>query len=121
VDSIVGSGLQQHLVEHNLMNVENIGIHLTFVTAILVAYFTYRNQLRLKSYELLLGRLEAVLKDIENLIKRLVDIKLELDSGQERPQLMRYKREFFDEALILYHKVLSSHFGPSPNTVIQTY
>jgi len=48
-----------------------IGAYITIITAIVAAFITYRNQLRLKAFELFLQRRDSVLKDIEKFIEKL--------------------------------------------------
>ena len=48
--------------------IAEIAPYITILTAIIVAYLTYRNQLRLKTFEMLIERRNSVLVDIEKFI-----------------------------------------------------
>lgn len=98
-----------------------ISAYITIITAIIAAFLTYRNQLRLKAFELFLTRRDSVLKDIENFIERLYVIQNELDSSVEAVAFNRYKKEFFHEGLILYHKVKGAHFGGVSSAMLETF
>lgn len=89
----------------NSTNLISIAPYITLIAGIIVAYLTYKNQLRLKSFELFLKRREDVLSDIEKEIKKLQDIMVELDSDGEKPTMERFKKEYFHNGSILYHKM----------------
>jgi hypothetical protein len=102
------------------MNIE-IGAYITIITAIVAAFLTYRNQLRLKAFELFLTRRDSVLIDIEKFIEKLYVVQDELDSGIEPVGFNRYKKEYFHESLILYHKVKGANFGETASVLLQTF
>jgi hypothetical protein len=98
-----------------------IGAYFTIITAIIAAFLTYRNQLRLKAFELFLTRRDSVLKDIENFIDKLYIIQNELDSSAEAVTFNRYKKEFFHEGLIIYHKAKGANFGGVSSAMLETF
>ena len=98
-----------------------IGAYIAIITAIIATFLTYRNQLRLKAFELFLKRRDSVLKDIENFIEKLYIIQNELDSGVEAVTFNRYKNEFFHEGLIIYHKVKGANFGGVSSAMLETF
>jgi len=102
------------------MNIE-IGAYITIITAIVAAFLAYRNQLRLKAFELFLTRRDSVLKDIEKFIEKLYIVKDELDSDTETIAFNKYKKEFYDESLILYHKVKGANFGGTASVFLETF
>jgi hypothetical protein len=95
--------------------------YITLIAGILVAYLTFRNQLRLKSFELLLKRREEILNDIEKEIELLQLIKVELKTQDERPHLDRFLSDYFHNGLILFHKMKGANFGGVSKHLIATY
>jgi len=92
------------------------------ISAIVAGFVAYRNQLRLKAFELLLSRRTDLLKAIEKRIEFYREVIIELDSGQdERSYLTRFSRTEFHEALILYHRAKGVALGPLADTLIETY
>lgn len=84
--------------------------YITLVAGIIVAYLTYKNQLRLKSFEIFLKRREEVLTDIEKEIKKLQEISLELDSNGEKTNLKKFLKGYFHDSLVLYQKMRGANF-----------
>lgn len=96
------------------MKVETLTLlapYITFITGIVAAYLTYKNQLRLKSFELLLKRREEVLSDMENEIKKLQQVVFEINKEGEKLNLERFQKDYFHNGIILYHKVSGANFG----------
>jgi hypothetical protein len=98
-----------------------LGAYITIITAIIAAFLTYRNQLRLKAFELFLARRDSVLKDIEQHIERLYIIENELESGIEDTTYKRYKQDFFRGGLVLYHKIKGANFGEPSSALVETF
>ncbi len=99
----------------------DIGAYIAIVTAIIAAFLTYRNQMRLKAFELFLNRRESVLSDIEKFIEKLFIIQNELHSNSDTLIFNKYKKEFFYEGLILYHKVKGANLGGPVDRFIETF
>ncbi|WP_338508251.1 hypothetical protein [Pseudomonas poae] len=101
--------------------IAEIAPYITILTAIIVAYLTYRNQLRLKTFEMLIERRNSVLVDIEKFIGELYGANFEF-VGDEVPVASRkYSREYFHEGLILMHKIKGSNFGSSVDVLNNTF
>jgi hypothetical protein len=99
-----------------------IGAYVTIITAIIAAYLYYRNQLRLKAFELFLARRDSVLRDVENFIAKLYLIQNELDSASaEFSNYNRYIKEYYHEGLILYHKVKGANFSGVVSVMIESF
>lgn len=101
--------------------IHNIGVYLTVITAIIAAYLTYRNQLRLKSFELLYERRVLVLKDIESFLNDLYRVQTDLGANMESENIQKYLNEYFHEGLILMHKVQGANFGELVDKLIGTF
>ncbi len=99
----------------------DFGAYMAIVTAIIAAYFTYRNQLRLRAFELFLNRRYEALNDIEYYIKRLYAIKEELKSKEENQETQKYMIEYSHEGLMLYHKLKGCNFGWPEDPFIETF
>jgi len=97
------------------------GAYIAILTAIVAAYLTYRNQLRLKAFELFLNRRYEALKDVESYIKRLYAIRAEISSPTKRPETEKYLAECSHEGLILYHKIKGCNFGWPEDPFIETF
>lgn len=95
--------------------------YLTIITAIVAAYLTYRNQLRLKTFELLHERRKSVLLDIEGFLKNLYQLQADLDVEYQSEAVSKYLREHFHEGLILYHKVKGANFGGVSDIMTGTF
>ena len=65
--------------------------------------------------------LDSVLKDMEDFIGKLYIIHNELDSSIQSEAFNRYKKEYFHEGLILYHKVKGTNFGEASSTFLETF
>ncbi|MDT8217865.1 hypothetical protein RQ595_06020, partial [Pseudomonas aeruginosa] len=63
--------------------IKEIAPYITILSAIIAAYLTYRNQLRLKTFELLTERRDTVLKDIEEFIEKLYVANFEITNKEE--------------------------------------
>ncbi len=83
--------------------------YITLLAGIIVAYLTYKNQLRLKSFEIFLKRREEVLADIEKEIKKLQEISLELNSNDEKTNLKKFLSGYFHDSLVLTQKMRSAN------------
>ncbi len=95
--------------------------YLTIITAIVAAYLTYRNQLRLKTFELLHERKKSVLLDIEGFLKNLYQLRADIDGEDQRESVSDYLREHFHEGLILFHKVKGANFGSISDNMANTF
>ena len=100
---------------------QDIGVYIAVVTAIVAAYLTYRNQLRLKSFELLHERRVLVLNDVESFLKNLYKVQIELEDGKSNENIKKYLNEYFHEGLILMHKIKGSNFGETADTLTDTF
>ncbi|SLK12945.1 MULTISPECIES: hypothetical protein [unclassified Paenibacillus] len=101
----------------------NIGIYITLISAITVAYLTYRNQMKLKAFEIFLKRREDVLSDIEKYLEMLHQVKLEidLDNDEKKPNLTKFSTEYFHGGLILFHKIKGANFGELSNILASNF
>ena len=99
----------------------NIGAYIAIITAIIAAYLTYRNQLKLKAFELFLNRRYETLKDIEDYIMRLYAIKEESKSKKSHQELEKYIIQYSHAGLILYHKVKGCNFGWPEDPFVETF
>lgn len=95
--------------------------YLTLITGIIAAYFTYKNQLRIKSFELLLERREAVLQDMEKEIEKMQNIIYEFDSDEGMVRFRRYFMDHSHNGLILYHKIKGANFGRNSKSLVEAY
>ncbi|MDD0967932.1 MULTISPECIES: hypothetical protein [Pseudomonas] len=98
-----------------------IAPYITVLTAIIAAYLTYRSQLRLKTFEMLVERRNAVLLDIEKFIGELYDANYEAVGEEVTLASKKYSREYFHEALILMHKIKGANFGSSVDVLNKTF
>jgi hypothetical protein len=98
-----------------------IAAYITIITAIVAAFFTYRNQLRLKAFELFIAKRDSVLRDIEYYIKKLYLIQHELDSNVETVTFNECKKEVCYEGLILYYKILGARFGCVSSVFLESF
>lgn len=101
--------------------IKEIAPYITILSAIIAAYLTYRNQLRLKTFELLTERRDTVLKDIEEFIEKLYTANFELTNKEELSESKKYSIEYFHEGLILMHKINGANFGSSTKTLNSTF
>lgn len=101
--------------------IAEIAPYITILTAIIVAYLTYRNQLRLKTFELLIERRSSVLIDIEKFIGELYMTNDEITSGEMSAASKKYSREYFHEGLMLMHKIKGANFGSSVDVLNNTF
>ncbi|MCM3032945.1 MULTISPECIES: hypothetical protein [Bacilli] len=101
-------------------SITSLAPYIALIAGIIVAFLTFKSQLRLKSYELLLKRREEVLSDIEKEIEKLQTINLEL-KGETSPTFERYGSDYFQNGLILYHKMKGANFGETAGYLIETY
>ncbi|UXD86336.1 hypothetical protein [Thalassolituus hydrocarboniclasticus] len=99
----------------------NIAPYLAIITAIVAAYFTYRNQQRLKSFEILYDRKTSVLADMEAYLKNLHLLRSEIEKDELSDVLEKYLREHFHEGLVLYHKVKGANFGGISEVMAETF
>lgn len=94
------------------------------ITTVLAGYWTFKNQLRLKSFELLLNRRNDVLKLVE---MRMAFYRLVLnDLDTEPPNLKSetcklFLNNSFHDTLILYHKAKGVCLGPVAELFINSY
>ena len=100
---------------------QNIGPYLAIIVAIVAAYFTYRNQLKLKTFELLYERRKSVLIDVEGFLKNLYELQTEIECEKKKEKLEKYGREFFREGLILFHKINGANFWGSSDALAETF
>lgn len=70
--------------------IKEIAPYITILSAIIAAYLTYRNQLRLKTFELLTERRDTVLKDIEEFIEKLYVANFEITNKEELSESKKY-------------------------------
>ncbi len=97
-----------------------IGVYVTIITAIIAAFLTYRNQLRLRAFEMFLIRRDQVLSDAEKFITRLYHMKTELEQGiMERRRSNVTVLDY--EGEILYHKANGAKFGRTADMFIETF
>lgn len=101
--------------------IENIAPYLAVITAIIAAYYAYRNQLRLKSFELLHERRQEVLRDMEGFLKFLYEVASEKNKNKSSEITEKYKNEYFHQGLILFHKVKGANFGELSENLAQTF
>jgi hypothetical protein len=101
--------------------IAEIAPYITIFTAIIVAYLTYRNQLRLKTFEMLIDRRNSVLVDIEKFISELYRANLEFVCDEIPMVSTKYSREYFHEGMILMHKIKGSNFGSSVDVLNSTF
>jgi hypothetical protein len=99
----------------------NIIPYIAIITAIVAGYFTYINQLRLKTFEILYTRKTAVLTDIEEYLKNLCFLQAEIEKEETSEALAKYLREHFHEGLILFHKVKGANFGGVSDIMADTF
>ncbi|MEK4671544.1 hypothetical protein [Niallia sp. FSL R7-0271] len=102
-------------------SITSLAPYIALIAGIIVAYLTFKSQLRLKSYELLLKRREEVLSDIEKEIEKLQTINLEIEGNTTSPTFERYGRDYFQNGLILYHKMKGANFGKTAGYLIESY
>ena len=100
---------------------KDFGVYVTIITAIVVAYLTYRNQLKLKAFELFLGRRQGVLTDIEKQLQKLQQIANELDEHKNGPMLRSYLKDFFHDSIIISSKVRSANLGENAEAFVDAY
>ncbi|WP_447903767.1 hypothetical protein [Pseudomonas serbica] len=101
--------------------ITEIAPYITILTAIIVAYLTYRNQLRLKTFELLIERRNSVLIDIEKFIGELYKANDEITNNEMSAASKKYSREYFHEGLMLMHKIKGANFGSSVDVLNNTF
>ena len=99
---------------------QTIAPYLTIGTAILAAYFAFRNQLRLKSFELLYERRQSVLRDIEKQLGELYKIFRATDLTKS-DDASKYESENFHESLVLFHKIKGVQFGETVDVLADTF
>ncbi len=99
----------------------NIVPYLAIITAIVAAYLTYRNQQRLKSFEILYERKASVLADIEAYLKNLNLLCAELERHGPSEVVEKYFREHFHEGLVLFHKVKGANFGGISDVMVESF
>ena len=98
-----------------------IGAYVTIITAIIAAFLTYRNQLRLRAFELFLNRRDSILANTEKFISQLYEARMAIDNGASEILAYKYIREFNYEGLILYHKAKGANFGETANVLLETF
>ncbi|MBX6222238.1 hypothetical protein ABZR34_26105 [Pseudomonas paraeruginosa] len=101
--------------------IKEIAPYVTILTAIVAAYLTYRNQLRLKTFELLIERRKSVLTDIEKYIENLYAARFDIDKGEDTSASKKYAREYFHEGMMLTHKIIGANFSPAIATLNRTF
>ncbi len=100
---------------------QNIGPYLAIITAIVAAFLTYRNQLKLKTFELFFERRKSVLMDIEAFWANLGDLQFDIKDNNKSERIDKYLREYFHKGLILYHKVKGANFGGTSEIMLSTF
>ncbi len=101
--------------------IAEIAPYITVFTAIIAAYLTYRNQLRLKTFELLIDRRKSVLIDIEKFISELYETRAEFENPATTKASEKYAREYFHQGMILMHKIKGANFGSTVDTLTDTF
>lgn len=91
------------------------------ITAVIAGYFTFRNQMRLKAFELLLERRNELLRAVEDRIEFYRKVLAELKTEKDGPNLERFCHTNFHESLILFHRAKGVALGPLADTLIDTY
>lgn len=99
----------------------NIGAYITIVTAIIAAYLTYRNQLRLRAFEIFLGRRDSVLSDTEKYIQKLYLVRDVFESDISGRDTNKHIRELNHDGLVLYHKAKGGNFGALADVLLDTF
>lgn len=93
-----------------LILLQSIAPYLTIITAIVAAYFAFRNQLRLKAFELLYERRQSVLNDVEKYLGVLYTL-IRVEQIANNESVHKFASEHFHESHILFHKVKGAQFG----------
>ena len=97
---------------------QNSGLVLTILTAILTAYVAFRHQQRLKAFELFYARRNEVIKDIEAAINTIVNVQT--DHADDRPR-NTFNARCFRDGLVLHHKIKGANFGVVADAMGSTY
>ena len=95
--------------------------YITIISAIIAAYLTYKNQMRIKSFEILYIRQQEILKDIESFITKLYEVKLITKSNVDHESIEKYLNEYFHEGLMLHHKIKGANFGEATDLMSKTF
>ena len=98
-----------------------IGPYITIITAIAAAFLTYKNQLRLKAFELFLARRDSVLKDTEKFVEKLYTVQDTINAGMDKATWDKFKGDLFHESLILCNKARGANFGKQANLFLDTF
>jgi len=98
-----------------------IGAYITIFTAIIAAYLAYRNQLRLRAFEIFLSRRDSVLSDTEKYIQRLYLARDAFEGDISDKDINKYIRELNHDGLILYHKAKGGNFGALASLLLDTF
>ncbi len=94
--------------------------YIAIVTAIVAAYLTYRNQMRLKTFELLFERQQSVIRDLELSLGKLYSVQYDLKNDPQGMNISKYMKECFHDGLILHHKVKGANFGGAAAVMTDT-
>jgi hypothetical protein len=97
---------------------QDTGIIIAILTAILTAYIAFLHQQRLKAFELFYGRRNDVIKDIEIAINRLFEVQTKLRKNEP---YCEFKDRAFLDGLVLHHKIQGANFGKTANLLGRTY
>jgi len=92
------------------------------VSAVVAGYLTFRNQMRLKAFELLLERRQKLLEAVEDRIKfyRIVLAELE-ENPESTPNIKIFTSNEFHDSLMLFHRAKGVALGPLADILIETY
>lgn len=100
--------------------IQAVGLFVTLLVAILTIYSGFRNQQRLKAFELSYARRNEVLKDIEAALNTLFEILASADD--ERAKLIhKFGVRSWQDGLVLYHKIQGGNFGRPAELSADTY
>ena len=99
----------------------NIGAYITILTAIIAAYLMYRDQLRLRAFEIFLGMRDSILSDNEKFIQRLYLARDAFEGEIHDKDINKYIREFNHDGLILFHKAKGGNFSKLSDVLLDTF
>jgi hypothetical protein len=94
--------------------------YLAIVTAVIAAYMTFRNQQRLKAFELLYVRREAVFKDLEAQLARIHALQSAFRKRSTDAEPVDNYQLFFEGQLIV-QKVKGARFGAAADQLADSY
>jgi hypothetical protein len=92
------------------------------LSAAIVGSLAFRSQIRLKAFELMLERRTDVLTKIEKQMEAYRSVLKELESRPaERPAFEQFSQSEFHHALMLFHQAKGVGFGPTADTMMDTF